>query len=279
MKNLVYNISLVAVVATLIGLTFGACTGDSNDPETEYALWLPGVEDVVWDLGEEYEEVYVVTYDGATPEGEVIATVTIDGLPTGINTTIQYFNIGDPTDGTVPPLSTPTPPYQAAVKYDVESSATLGTAAVTITVSSGEEGVNPVSQTFMLTVTDPGTGGTDCNTALAGNYAGPGNCSPPGWGDTHVDVFVTTDPNNVDVYVEFFDQGSNMAATLDCGNSSFTIPQQTVTAGNGAQQLNVEGSGTWVFGQGDTTIVLIYQWQVAGSSDPPTTCQIDLTKL
>lgn len=277
MKKLFNPFLSVLIIAAAIGLTVVACTEETPKEET-YFLDVADVGDGIWDTGNEYEEVYVVTFNGAAPEGEVVAETTVEGLPTGITATIVYYGIGDPTDGSVAPLSTPVVPYQAAVNYNVQSTVTPGTASVTITVSSGEDGVEPVSETFMLTVNDPNTGSNDCNTDLAGNYAGPATCAPPGWGDTHVDITTTTNETVVEVYVEFFDPGSTMEATLDCGNNSFTIPQQTCTVGGGAQQLTVDGSGTFVFGQGDTTIVLIYNSQLVGSSDPPVPCQVDLTK-
>lgn len=277
MKKLFNPFLSVLIIAAAIGLTVVACTEETPKEET-YFLDVADVGDGIWDTGNEYEEVYIVTFDGAAPEGEVIAETTVEGLPGGIIATIVYYGIGDPTDGSVAPLSTPIVPYQAAVNYNVQSTVSPGTASVTITVSSGEDGVEPVSETFMLTVNDPNTGSTDCNTDLAGDYAGPGTCAPQGWGDTHVDFAVTTDPNTLDVYIEFFDQGSTVTATLDCNNNSFTIPQQVCTVGNGAQQVNVDGGGTWVIGQSSTTINLMYNTQVVGSTDPPAACQVDLTK-
>lgn len=278
MKTFVYNITAVAAVSALLGLSFGACTRDSNDPATEFAVSLASVSDANFDAGNEYEATYTVAYDNGAPEYEVVAITSLEGVPNGIVATVLYYNIGEPTDGSVAPLSSPTLPYQAVVNYNVESGAIPGSYTITVSVDPDGEEVTGASESFTLTVNDPGSGSTDCNTNLAGNYAGPGTCAPQGWGDTHVDVFVTTDPDNVEVYVEFFDQGSTVLATLDCNNSSFTIAQQTVTFGNGAQQVNIEGSGTWIFGQADTTLVLIYEGQVVGSSDPPATCQVDLTK-
>lgn len=278
MRKTILNISAILAISGLLGLILNACQPDATDPPEDdyYETEISSNGDETWDPGNEYDVVYQVVFVGQSPSTEVLAPATVSGLPNGVIATINYYEVGVPTDGSVPPLTNPVLPYQAKVNYNVQSGVVPGTYTITVAMDPDNNQVAPASTTFGLTTTDPGS--TTCNTLLIGNYAGPASCTPPGFGDIGSDFSVNADDNKIDIYVALYDQGSNLVADLNCGTSSFTIPQQTVMAGGGTQQLNVDGSGTWTVAPGDTTLILILNSQLVGSSDPPNTCQIDLTK-
>lgn len=276
MKKLFNPVLSVLSVAIVIGCVFGACqdnTATENDI-TFFDTDISEADDEIWEPGNEYDVVYEVVFVNEAPNTEVLAPISVDGLPNDILTTILYYEIGAPTDGSVPPLTDPILPYQAAVNYNVQSGVVAGTYTITITTDPDNDQVPSVSTTFDLTTTDPSA--PSCNTDLIGNFAGPADCTPPGFGDINSDFTLNNNPNLIDIYVELYEPGSILAAELNCGASTFTIPQQTVTAGNGAQQLNVDGSGSWVIDQNGTSVTLILNSQLVGSSDPPNTCLLDL---
>lgn len=263
-----------------------SCTDESkNDdppveiPDIQFVSVLTDVTIPQGGTASDYGSVTLVSI-----EDTIILTAIaydISGLPSGVTATLEAREFGSNGAGAVVDAFVP---CDLLMNYTVGQSATPGSYQITLTVApydADDQSQDPefgteIQTTFTLTVTEASS--SSCNQNLAGNYAGPATCAPQGWGDTHVDVTTTSNSNVVDIYVEFFDPGSTMEATLDCGGGSFTIAQQICTVGGGAQQINVDGSGTFVFSQGDTTIVLVYNSQLVGSSDPPVPCQVDLTK-
>lgn len=270
------------VLFSIFLIFFSACE-QKKEETPDIAPGAPDPEkttDTLWLNQGETDTIYNTVYSDDTDAGIKLRFAQLDNDLSG---TFYVWEV-DFSDS----LASGTVPGEFAGLVDqcryafgiTASSNALGTYLVDVDHIAYFEGSNLESPSAIATyvirvVGDTAGGGALCRDDVVADYSVADDCAPTGF--PVVDGQCSAGPGENDVTLSFELMGTaQIAASVDCNNNTLTIPSQTVNTG--AQDIEIDGSGTFTITQDGATMIITYNAKIAGSSDAPTTCNATWTE-